>query len=76
MIAPANSGKKVLCLLVGKSYWAVRLQNAYVGTSRYTQVTSTVRAVRIDGRRKDTPAVLLSRINQILKAFACNDENW
>jgi hypothetical protein len=36
MIAPANPGKKVVCLPFGKSYWAVRWQNAYAGDSRYT----------------------------------------
>jgi hypothetical protein len=45
------------------------------GELLYTHA-SMVRAVRINGRRKDTPAVLLSRINQILKASACNDASW
>ena len=36
MVAPANPGKRVVCLPYGKSYWAVRLQNAYVGNSHFT----------------------------------------
>jgi hypothetical protein len=33
-------------------------------------------AVRINGRRKDVPAVLISKINQILRSVAANDAAW
>lgn len=32
--------------------------------------------LRINGRRHDVPAKVLSRINQLLKISAANDENW
>lgn len=32
--------------------------------------------VRANGRRKDVPAVLLSRLNQLLRSEAANDPHW
>lgn len=34
------------------------------------------RPLRINGRRDDVPAKLLSRINQLMKLRAANDPNW
>ena len=33
-------------------------------------------ALRLNGRRDDVPAKLLSRINQVIKLKAANDEAW
>lgn len=33
-------------------------------------------SLRLNGRRKDVPAKLLSRINQLIKNKAANDDNW
>ncbi len=43
------------------------------GEVRYTHAAFTD-SVRANGRRKDTPAVLLSRINQIMRRQAENDD--
>jgi hypothetical protein len=32
--------------------------------------------VRANGRRKDVPAVLLSKLNQLMKTEAANDPYW
>lgn len=42
------------------------------GEVRYTH-PAFFDSVRANGRRKDTPAVLLSRINQLLRRAAAND---
>lgn len=33
-------------------------------------------SIRANGRRKDVPAVLLSRINQVIHQNAANDPDW
>jgi hypothetical protein len=45
------------------------------GEVRYVH-SAFVNTVRANGRRKDTPAVLLSRINQLLRRNAANDGSW
>lgn len=34
------------------------------------------RPIRTNGRRNDTPAKVLSRLNQLLKMQAANDRSW
>lgn len=45
------------------------------GEMRYLHPTFP-RSVRANDRRSDVPAVLLSRINQLLKTAAANDPVW
>jgi len=54
------------------------------GTVNYVHGTGELRflhpvfasTVRINGRRLDVPAVLLTRINQLLRMKAANDPIW
>jgi hypothetical protein len=45
------------------------------GEMRYVH-TAFVDTVRSNDRRNDVPAVLLSRINQLLRTKAANDPVW
>ena len=45
------------------------------GEVRYVH-TLFVDTVRANDRRKDVPAVLLSRLNQLIRAKAANDEDF
>lgn len=45
------------------------------GEKRYTH-DAFERPLRTNGRRNDVPAKLLSKINQLIKRPAANDERW
>ncbi len=53
--------------------WVVPIKRT--GELRYGHVSMS-HPVRANGRRKDVPAVLLSRLNQLIRAEAANDPNW
>jgi hypothetical protein len=38
--------------------------------------TTFIDTIRANGRRKDVPAVLLSRINQLIRSAPANDPRW
>lgn len=51
-----------------------RIENVRrTGEVRYTRAAFSD-SIRANGRRKDTPAILLSRINQLLRRKAANDD--
>lgn len=57
--------------MLGGSLQSVRR----TGEVRYSH-PSFSGVLRLNGRRNDVPAVLLSRINQLLKQAASNDPVW
>ncbi len=58
-------------LLLGGSIEPIRR----TGETRYTH-GAFERPLRTNGRRNDVPAKLLSRLNQLLKLRAANDDRW
>jgi len=68
----SNSRKaKKIWQLLGGEMIAIRK----TGEMRYVH-TAFVDTVRSNDRRNDVPAVLLSRINQLLRTKAANDPVW
>ena len=65
-----RKAKKIWQLLGGEMI-AIRK----TGEMRYVH-TAFVDTVRSNDRRNDLPAVLLSRINQLLRTKAANDPVW
>lgn len=66
----ARKAKKIWTMLGGEMI-AVRR----TGEMRYVH-TAFLDTVRANDRRHDVPAVLLSRINQLLRMKAANDPDW
>lgn len=66
----ARKAKKLWTLLGGEMI-AVRR----TGEMRYVH-TAFLDTVRANDRRHDVPAVLISRINQLLRMKAANDPVW
>lgn len=62
---------KKLWTMLGGEMIAVRR----TGEMRYVH-TAFLDTVRVNDRRHDVPAVLLSRINQLLRMKAANDPIW
>lgn len=65
-----RKAKRIWAMLGGEMI-AVRR----TGEMRYVH-TAFLDTVRANGRRHDVPAVLLSRINQLLRMMAANDPVW
>jgi hypothetical protein len=66
----ARRAKKLWTLLGGEMISIHR-----TGEMRYVH-TEFLDTVRLNDRRNDVPAVLLSRINQLLRTKAANDPIW
>lgn len=66
-----NRKAKKIWILLGGEMIAVRR----TGEMRYVH-TAFLDTVRANDRRNDVPAVLLSRINQLLRMKAANDPIW
>ena len=58
-------------VLLGGSIKSIRR----TGENRYEH-PAFAHPLRLNGRRKDTPAKLTSRINQVIRTHAANDESW
>lgn len=67
-----SNGRKVerLWLLLGGQVLPVRRTG-----EKFFIHESFISPLRINGRRDDVPAKLLSRVNQLLRMSAANDEN-
>lgn len=66
-----NRRAKKLWTLLGGEMIAIH----GTGEMRYVH-TAFLDTVRLNDRRHDVPAVLLSRINQLLRTKAANDPIW
>lgn len=66
----ARKAKKIWAMLGGQMITVRR-----TGEMRYVHSTF-LDTVRANDRRHDVPAVLLSRINQLLRTKAANDPIW